>query len=85
MNQINGRGTWLVSKLALPHLKVSASQGRQPHILVLSPPPDLRTVWFESHVAYTMAKYAMSLAVIGLSGMVLPFNVISLSLDYQVN
>ncbi|KAI8926997.1 hypothetical protein BC831DRAFT_454158 [Entophlyctis helioformis] len=68
MNQINGRGTWVVSKLALPYLKESAKKGRNPHILVLSPPPDLRTLWFEHHVAYTMAKYAMSLCVIGLAG-----------------
>ncbi|KAI8899045.1 hypothetical protein BC833DRAFT_587226 [Globomyces pollinis-pini] len=68
MNQINGRGTWLTSKLALPHLKVSAKKGRNPHILVLCPPPDLRPMWFQDNVAYTMAKYAMSLAVIGMSG-----------------
>lgn len=66
MSQINGRGTWLVSKCALPHLKASAAKGRNPHILVLAPPPDLRTMWFENHVAYTMAKYAMSLCVIGM-------------------
>jgi citronellol/citronellal dehydrogenase len=68
MNQVNGRGTWLVSKLALPYLKESAKKKRNPHILVLAPPPDLRTQWFENHVAYTMAKYAMSLCVIGLAG-----------------
>ncbi|KAJ3412842.1 hypothetical protein HDV05_000183 [Chytridiales sp. JEL 0842] len=68
MNQINGRGTWLCSKLALPHLKESALQGRNPHILTLSPPLDMRQVWFEPHVAYSMAKYAMSLCTLGLSG-----------------
>jgi citronellol/citronellal dehydrogenase len=68
MNQINGRGTWLVSKLAIPHLKKSAQLNRNPHILVLCPPPDLRPMWFSGHVGYTMAKYAMSLCVIGLSG-----------------
>ena len=66
MNQINGRGTWLVSKLCIPYLRESAKQGRNPHILVLCPPPDLRQMWFEQHVGYTMAKYAMSLAVIGI-------------------
>lgn len=67
MNQINGRGTWMVSKLCLPHLKASANKGRNPHIVVMCPPPDLRPMWFGSHVAYTMAKYAMSLCVIGLA------------------
>ncbi|KAI8903194.1 hypothetical protein EDD86DRAFT_101341 [Gorgonomyces haynaldii] len=67
MNQINGRGTWLCSKLCLPHLIESAKKGRNPKILVLSPPPDLRSMWFANHVGYTMAKYAMSLCVIGLA------------------
>jgi citronellol/citronellal dehydrogenase len=67
MNQINGRGTWMTTKLALPYLKESAKKGRNPHVLVLSPPPDLRPMWFERHVGYTMSKYAMSLAVLGLS------------------
>jgi citronellol/citronellal dehydrogenase len=67
MNQINGRGTWLVSKLCLPYLKQSAVLGRNPHILVLCPPPDLRPLWFSGHVAYTMAKYSMSMAVIGMA------------------
>ncbi|KAL2917436.1 hypothetical protein HK105_203102 [Polyrhizophydium stewartii] len=68
MNQINGRGTWVTTKLALPHLRESARRGRNPHVLVLSPPPDLRPMWFTPHVGYSMAKYAMSLAVIGLAG-----------------
>ncbi|KAJ3368683.1 hypothetical protein HDU91_000389 [Kappamyces sp. JEL0680] len=68
MNQINGRGTWLTTKLAIPYLKESARKHRNPHVLVLAPPPDLRQMWFSGHVGYTMAKYAMSLAVIGLSG-----------------
>ena len=44
MNQINGRGTWLVTKLALPFLKQSALKKRNPHVLVLCPPPDLRPI-----------------------------------------
>ncbi|KAJ3107152.1 hypothetical protein HDU96_008006 [Phlyctochytrium bullatum] len=68
MNQINGRGTWLVSKVCLPHLLESARLGRNPHILTLSPPLDMRQMWFEPHVAYTMAKYSMSLCTLGLSG-----------------
>jgi citronellol/citronellal dehydrogenase len=67
MNQINGRGTWLTSKLCLPHLLESAKKGRNPHIVILAPPPDLRKHWFRNHVGYTMSKYAMSLCTIGLS------------------
>lgn len=67
MNQINGRGTWMTSKIALPHLLESAKKGRNPHVLNLSPPPDLRSMWFGPHVAYTMAKYSMSLCTIGLA------------------
>ena len=57
----------MTTKLAIPYLKESAKKGRNPHVLVMSPPPDLRPLWFERHVGYTMAKYAMSLAVLGLS------------------
>ncbi|WP_083469111.1 SDR family oxidoreductase [Methylobacterium variabile] len=63
MHQVNARATFLVSKLALPHLKRSAN----PHILTLSPPLDLRPDWFAPHLAYTMAKYGMSLCVLGLA------------------
>ncbi|KAJ3299118.1 hypothetical protein HK104_009991 [Borealophlyctis nickersoniae] len=52
----------------MPYLVESAKAGRNPHILVLAPPPDLREHWFAPHVAYTMAKYAMSMCVIGLAG-----------------
>jgi citronellol/citronellal dehydrogenase len=78
MNQVNARGTWLTSKLAIPHLIKSAQLGRNPHILVMSPPLDMRQHWFSPHVGYTMAKYAMvilyddltiqSMVVLGLSG-----------------
>ena len=63
MHQINGRGTFLVSRNCLPHLKKSAN----PHILMLSPPLDLDPKWFAGHVAYTIAKYNMSLCVLGLA------------------
>jgi citronellol/citronellal dehydrogenase len=63
MNAVNGRGTFLVSKLCLPHLLKSAS----PHILTLAPPINLDPRWFAPHLAYTMAKYAMSLASLGLA------------------
>ena len=63
MNQINARGTFLVSKVCLPHLLKSDN----PHILNLSPPLDMDPKWFGPHVAYTMAKFGMSLCVLGMS------------------
>src|SRR3979490_561705 len=64
MMGINTRGTFLVSKYCIPHLKKSAN----PHILMLSPPLDMKTKWFEHSTAYTMAKFGMSMCVLGLSG-----------------
>ena len=63
MHSINGRGTFLVSKTCIPHLKRSAN----PHILMLSPPLDMKAKWFAPHVAYSMAKYNMSLCVLGMA------------------
>ncbi|MBW8893130.1 MAG: NAD(P)-dependent oxidoreductase [Burkholderiales bacterium] len=63
MHQINGRGTFLTSKICLPHLKRAAN----PHILALSPPLDIKPRWFAPHVAYSMAKYNMSLCMLGLA------------------
>lgn len=63
MNQINTRGTFLVSKLCLPHLMKTAN----PHVLMLSPPLDLQPKWFAGHTAYSMAKYNMSLCVLGMA------------------
>jgi citronellol/citronellal dehydrogenase len=63
MNQINARGTFLVSKVCLPHLIKSDN----PHILNLSPPLDMGPKWFGPHVAYTMAKFGMSLCVLGMA------------------
>jgi|TARA_B100001093_G_scaffold171665_1_gene164491 citronellol/citronellal dehydrogenase len=63
MNQINSRGTFLVSKVCLPHLIKSDN----PHILNLSPPLDMDPKWFGPHVAYTMAKFGMSLCVLGMA------------------
>jgi len=67
MHQINTRGTYLVSKCCLPYLKESASKGRNPHILNNSPPLSLKPIWFKNHVAYTMAKYGMSMCVLGMA------------------
>lgn len=67
MNQINARGTYCCSHLCLPYLKESAKKGRNPHILNLSPPLSMKPKWFKNHVAYTMAKYGMSMCVLGMS------------------
>lgn len=64
MHNINTRGTFLVSKLCLPHLL----KAENPHILNLSPPLSMKTHWFQNHVAYTMAKYGMSMCVLGMAG-----------------
>jgi citronellol/citronellal dehydrogenase len=64
MHQINARGTFMVSKFAVPYLEKAAN----PHILVLAPPLDLKEKWFAPNTAYAMAKYGMSLVVLGLAG-----------------
>ncbi len=64
MHQINARGTYLVSRSALPYLARAAN----PHILMLSPPLDMKTKWFAGHTGYSMAKFGMSLVVLGLAG-----------------
>jgi citronellol/citronellal dehydrogenase len=63
MMDINTRGTFMVSKYCVPHLKKAAN----PHILMLSPPLDMRAKWFERASAYTISKYGMSMCVLGLS------------------
>jgi citronellol/citronellal dehydrogenase len=63
MNQINARGTYLTSKACIPHLKRSAN----PHVLMLSPPLDMSAKWFAGHTAYSMAKFGMSMCVLGMS------------------
>jgi len=63
MMGINLRGTYLCSRATLPHLKQAAN----PHILTLSPPLNLNPRWFKHHVAYTIAKYGMSLCVLGMA------------------
>ena len=63
MHQINGRGTFLVSKYCIPHLKKSSHA----HILNLAPPLDMKPKWFGPHLAYTMAKFTMSMCVLGMA------------------
>jgi citronellol/citronellal dehydrogenase len=67
MFDVNVRGTFLTSQAAIPHLRKSAQEGRNPHILTLSPPLSMKAKWFQHHVAYTMAKYGMSMCVLGMS------------------
>ncbi len=64
MHGINARGTFLVSKTCIPHLRKAAN----PHILTISPPLDMNVKWFAPHVAYTMAKFNMSIVALGLAG-----------------
>jgi citronellol/citronellal dehydrogenase len=68
MQQINARGTFIVSKYAIPHLAKTAN----PHILMLSPPLDMQEKWFARHTAYTMSKFGMSMVVLGLAGELRP-------------
>lgn len=63
MHQINGRGTYMVSRYCIPHLL----KAENPHILNLSPPLDMSAKWFAGHTAYTMAKYTMSMCVLGMA------------------
>jgi len=63
MHQINARGTFLTSKACIPHLKKAAN----PHVLALSPPLDMSPHWFGRHVAYTVAKYNMSMFMMGMA------------------
>ena len=64
---VNVRGTYCCSQACLPYLKASAKAGRNPHILNLSPPLNINPKWFKNHVAYTMAKYGMSMCAIGMA------------------
>jgi len=63
MHQVNARGTFCVSRACLPHLL----KADNPHLLMISPPLNLNPRWFKNHVAYTMAKYGMSLCVLGMA------------------
>jgi citronellol/citronellal dehydrogenase len=63
MQQINTRGTFVVSKLCIPHLR----RAPNPHVLTLSPPLSMKAKWFAAHVGYTIAKYGMSMCTLGMS------------------
>lgn len=64
---VNVRGTFACSQACIPYLKEAAQAGRNPHILNLSPPLNMQPRWFGPHVAYTMAKYGMSMCVLGMA------------------
>ncbi|HUO53592.1 MAG TPA: NAD(P)-dependent oxidoreductase, partial [Rhodoblastus sp.] len=64
MHQVNARGSYMTAKLAFPYL----AKAENPHVLMLSPPLDMKEKWFAPHTAYSMAKFGMSLAVLGLAG-----------------
>ncbi len=64
MHQVNTRGTFMVSKYAIPHLQ----KAENPHILMNSPPLDMQEKWFAGSTAYSISKYGMSLVVLGLAG-----------------
>src|SRR5262249_43990709 len=64
MHQVNTRGTFMVSKYAIPHLEKAAN----PHILMNSPPLDMREKWFAGCTGYWIAKFGMSLVVLGWAG-----------------
>jgi citronellol/citronellal dehydrogenase len=68
MHQINARGTFMVTKYAIPHLAKAAN----PHVLMLSPPLDMKAKWFAPHVGYSIAKFGMSLCVLGFAGELKP-------------
>jgi len=63
MNQVNARGAFITSRACIPHLKQAAN----PHVLMLSPPLDMSPRWFAGHVAYTIAKFGMSMCVLGMA------------------
>lgn len=63
IQSINARGTFLCSKLCIPHLK----KAENPHILTMSPPLSMKAKWFKNHLAYTMSKFGMSMCTLGLA------------------
>jgi citronellol/citronellal dehydrogenase len=68
MHQVNARGTFVVSKHAIPYL----AKASNPHIMMMSPPLDMKEKWFAPHAGYTMAKFGMSMVVLGLAGELRP-------------
>ena len=71
MHQVNTRGTFLVTRSCLPHLQ----KADNPHVLNISPPLNFEEKWFAPHVAYSIAKYGMSLCVLGMAGEFKPLGI----------
>jgi len=72
---VNVRGTFLCTQVCLPALKKSGELGRNPHILTLAPPLNMEPYWFAQHTAYTMAKYGMSMCVLGHAAEFRPYGI----------
>jgi citronellol/citronellal dehydrogenase len=72
---VNVRGTFLCTQTCLPYLKQSAERKRNPHVLTLAPPLNMDPRWFAPHVAYTMAKYGMSMCVLGHAAEFRPYGI----------
>jgi len=72
---VNVRGTFLCTQVCLPALKKSAQLGRNPHVLTLAPPLNMEPHWFAQHTAYTMAKYGMSMCVLGHAAEFKPYGI----------
>jgi citronellol/citronellal dehydrogenase len=72
---VNVRGTFCCTQAALPHLIKSAQAGRNPHVLNMSSPLSMREHWFKNHVAYSMAKYGMSMCTLGHAGEFKPYGI----------
>jgi len=72
---VNVRGTYLCTQACLAELSKSASAGRNPHVLNMSPPLSMREHWFKNHTAYTMAKYGMSMCTLGHAGEFRPLGI----------
>jgi len=68
MNQINARGTYLCSHVMMPDLIKSAQAGRHAHMMAISPPLSMKEIWFKNHTAYSIAKFGMSMSVLGMAG-----------------
>jgi len=68
MNQINARGTYLCSHVMMPDLLKAAKEGKHAHMMAISPPLSMKEMWFKNHTAYSIAKFGMSMSVLGMAG-----------------
>ncbi len=80
MHSVNARGTYACTQACVPALTASAKAGRSPRVLTLSPPLSLKPHWFAPHLAYTMAKYGMSLCTLGHAAELRPLGIMVNSL-----